>query len=55
MDDKLKVDISKIVDESLSSHLSNQQVTLTSNLENIDVEDRLWTSMIWLCGISVSS
>lgn len=41
MDDKLKVDISKIVDESLSSHLSNQQVTLTSNLENIDVEDRL--------------
>ncbi|MCD7849308.1 hypothetical protein [uncultured Parabacteroides sp.] len=41
MDDKLKADISKIVDESLSSHLLNQQATLTFNLENIDAEDRL--------------
>lgn len=41
MDDKLKADISKIVDESVSSRLSNQQATLTFNLENIDAEDRL--------------
>jgi len=41
MDDKLKADISKIVDEAISSRLSNQQATLTFNLENIDAEDRL--------------
>ena len=41
MDDKLKVDIRKIVDEAVSSRLSNQQATLTFNLENIDAEDRL--------------
>lgn len=39
MDDKLKADISKIVDEAVSSRLSNQQATLTFNLENIDAED----------------
>ncbi len=41
MDDKLKAAISKIVDEAVSSRLSNQQATLTFNLENIDAEDRL--------------
>ena len=41
MDDKLKADISKIVDEAVSSRLSNQQATLTFNLENIDAEDKL--------------
>ncbi len=41
MDDKLKADISKIVDEAMLSRLSNQQATLTFNLENIDAEDRL--------------
>lgn len=41
MEDKLKTDISKIVDEAMSSRLSNQQATLTFNLENIDAEDRL--------------
>ncbi|MFV0419103.1 MAG: hypothetical protein ACK5KT_10285 [Dysgonomonas sp.] len=41
MDDKLKADINKIVDEEVSSRLSNQQATLTFNLENIDAEDRL--------------
>ena len=41
MDDKLKADISKIVDEAVSSKLSNQQAILTFNLENIDAEDRL--------------
>ena len=41
MEDKLKTDISKIVDEAVSSRLSNQQATLTFNLENIDAEDRL--------------
>lgn len=41
MDDKLKADISKIVDEAVSSRLSNQQATLTFNLENVDAEDRL--------------
>ena len=41
MDDKLKADISKIIDEAVSSKLSNQQATLTSNLENIDAKDRL--------------
>lgn len=41
MDDKLKADINKIVDEEVSSRLSDQQATLTFNLENIDAEDRL--------------
>jgi hypothetical protein len=41
MDDKLKADISKIADEAVSSKLSNQQATLTFNLENIDAEDGL--------------
>lgn len=41
MDDKLKDDISKMVDEEVSSRLSNQQATLTFNLDNIDAEDRL--------------
>lgn len=41
MDDKLKADISKIIDEAVSSKLSNQQATLTFNLENIDAKDRL--------------
>lgn len=41
MDDKLKADISKMVDDAVSSRLSNQQATLTFNLENIDAEDRL--------------
>ena len=41
MDDKLKADISKIVDEAVSSRLLNQQATLTFNLENIDAEDKL--------------
>ncbi len=41
MDDKLKADISKIVDEAVSSRLSNQQATLMFNLENVDAEDRL--------------
>jgi hypothetical protein len=41
MDDKLKADISKIVDEAVSSKLSNQQASLTFNLEDIDAEDRL--------------
>lgn len=41
MDDKLKADISKIVNEAVSSRLSSQQATLTFNLENIDAEDRL--------------
>ena len=61
MDDKLKENISKIVDEAVSSKLSNQQATLTFNLENIDAEDRLkkmlnvGKKMIWLYGISASS
>lgn len=41
MDDKLKADISKMVDEAVSSQLSNQQATLTFNLDNIDAENRL--------------
>lgn len=41
MDDKLKADISKIVDEAVSSKLSNQQATLTFNLEDGDAESRL--------------
>lgn len=41
MEDKLKADISKIVDEAVLSRLSNQQATLTFNLENIDAENRL--------------
>jgi hypothetical protein len=41
MDNKLKAEISKIVDEAVSSKLLNQQATLTFNLENIDAEDRL--------------
>lgn len=41
MDDKLKADISKIVDEAVSSRLPNQQATLKFNLESIDAEDRL--------------
>lgn len=41
MDDKLKADISKIADEAVLSRLSNQQATLTFNLDNIDAEDRL--------------
>lgn len=41
MHDKLKADISKIVDEAVLSRLSNQQAILTFNLENIDAEDRL--------------
>lgn len=41
MDDKLKADISKIVEEAVSSKLSNQQVTLTFNLEDGDAEERL--------------
>ena len=41
MENKLKADISKIVDEAVSSRLSNQQATLTFNLENIDAENRL--------------
>jgi hypothetical protein len=41
MNDKLKADISKIVDEAVSSKRSNQQASLTFNLENIDAEDRL--------------
>ncbi|MDD2437290.1 MAG: hypothetical protein PHG27_03420 [Massilibacteroides sp.] len=41
MDDKLKAEISKVVDEAVSSKRSNQQATLTFNLENIDAEDRL--------------
>jgi len=61
MDDKLKENISKIVDEAVSSKLSNQQATLAFNLENIDAEDRLkkmlnvGKKMIWLYGISASS
>jgi hypothetical protein len=34
MDDKLKADICKIVDETVSSRLLNQQATLTFNLDN---------------------
>jgi hypothetical protein len=41
MDDKLNADISKIVDEAVSSRLSNQQATLMFNLEDIDAENRL--------------
>ncbi len=41
MDDKLKADISKMVDEAISSKLSNQQATLTFNLEDGDAEGRL--------------
>jgi len=41
MDDKLKADISKIIDEAVLSRISNQQATLTFNMENIDAEDRL--------------
>ncbi len=41
MDDKLKSDINKIVEESVSSRLSNQQASLTFNLDNIDAENRL--------------
>lgn len=39
MDDKLKADISKIVNEAVSSRLSNQQATLTFNLENIECKE----------------
>lgn len=41
MDDKLNADINKIIDEAVSSRLSNQQATLTFNLESIDAENRL--------------
>lgn len=41
MDDKLKEDISKIVDEVVSSRISNQQATLTFNLEDFDAERKL--------------
>lgn len=41
MDNKLKADISKIIDEVVSSRLSNQQATLMFNLEDLDAENRL--------------
>ncbi len=41
MDDKLKADISEIIDKAVLSRISNQQATLTFNMENIDAEDRL--------------
>lgn len=41
MDDKLKEDISKIVDEVVSSRISNQQATLTFNLDDFDAERKL--------------
>lgn len=41
MEDKLKADINKKVDEPVSSKRSNQQTTLRFNLEKIDAEDRL--------------
>lgn len=41
MDDKLNADINKIIDEAVLSRLSNQQATLTFNLESIDAENRL--------------
>jgi len=41
MDDKLKEDINKIVDEAISSRLSSQQATLTFNLNDGDAERKL--------------
>jgi len=41
MNDKLKEDISKIVDEAISSQLSSQQATLTFNLNDGDAEEKL--------------
>lgn len=41
MVDIVKADISKIVDEAVSSKFSNQQASFTFNLENIDEEDRM--------------
>lgn len=41
MDDKLKEDINKIVDEAISSQLSSQQATLTFNLNDSDAERKL--------------
>lgn len=41
MDDKLKEDISKIVDEVVSSRVSNQQATLTFNLDDFDAKRKL--------------
>ncbi len=41
MDDKLKEDISKIVKEAVSSRMSNQQATLTFNLDDFDAERKL--------------
>jgi hypothetical protein len=41
MDDKLKEDINKIVDDAISSRLSSQQATLTFNLDDGDAERKL--------------
>jgi hypothetical protein len=41
MDDKLKEDINKIVDEAILSRLSSQQATLTFNLNDGDAERKL--------------
>ncbi|MFV0538149.1 MAG: hypothetical protein ACK5M3_12375 [Dysgonomonas sp.] len=41
MDDKLREDVSKLVDELVSSRISNQQATLQFNLDDIDAERRL--------------
>jgi hypothetical protein len=41
VDDKLKADISKIVDEAVLSRILNQQATLTFNPEDFDTENRL--------------
>ncbi len=41
MDDKLKEDISKIVDEAVSSRISSQQTILIFNLDDFDAERKL--------------
>lgn len=41
MDDKLKEDISKIVDEAVSSRISSQQTTFIFNLDDFDAERKL--------------
>lgn len=41
MDDKLKEDISKIVDEAVSSRILSQQTTFIFNLDDFDAERKL--------------
>ena len=41
MDNKLREDINKIVDEAVTSRIVNQQATLTFNLDDIDAERKL--------------